>query len=363
MQVAIVGLPGSGKTTVFTALGGHPTESGHAAGRAAPNIGVVPVPDERVDALAAAFHPRKTVYADVTYVDLAIPAGATRAGTVDPDLLGRIRNSDALLVVARSFDSPSFERPADPWRDVEELELEYVVADLDVVSRRLERLRTAGRHGTAAEREQNAREEALLDRLAPVLEEGRPLRDLAWSDDDERLARGFRFLSQKPQLVVLNVAEERLAEAAQLEAAAQQEHGGARRDVIVLAGSIEAEIAALPEAEAGPFLDDLGIAEPSRGRVIRRTYALLGLFSFLTSGPDECRAWTIPTGATALDAAAAIHSDLARGFIRAEVVDWQDLVACGSTAEARRKGLLRSEGKGYLVRDGDVIEILFNVGR
>jgi len=363
MQVAIVGLPGSGKTTVFTTLGGHPTETGHAAGRAAPNVGVVPVPDERVDALASVFHPRKTVYADVTYVDLAIPAGATRAGTVDPDLLGRIRNSDALVVVARAFDSPSFDHPADPWRDVEELDLEYVVADLDVVTRRLERLRTAGRHGTTAEREQNAREEALLDRLAPELEEGRPLRDLTWSDDDERLARGFRFLSQKPQLVVLNVAEERLAQAAELESDAQREHAAARRDVIVLAGGIEAEIAALPEAEAGPFLDDLGIAEPSRGRVIRRTYALLGLFSFLTSGPDECRAWTIPTGATALDAAAAIHSDLARGFIRAEVVDWQDLVACGSTAEARRRGLLRSEGKAYLVRDGDMIEILFNVGR
>ena len=363
MQVAIVGLPGSGKMTVFTALGGHPTESGHAAGRAAPNVGVVPVPDERVDTLAAVFHPRKTVYADVTYVDLAIPAGATRAGTVDPDLLGRIRNSDALLVVARDFDNPSVDRAADPWRDVDELDLEYVVADLDVVTRRLEKLRTAGRHGTPAEREQNAREEELLDRLAPELEEGRPLRGMTWTDDDERLARGFRFLSQKPQLVVVNVAEERLAQAAELEADAQQRHAAARRDVILLAAGIEAEIAALPEAEAGPFLEDLGIAEPSRGRVIRRTYALLGLFSFLTSGPDECRAWTITTGATALDAAAAIHSDLARGFIRAEVVNWQDLVACGSTAEARRRGLLRSEGKAYQVRDGDVIEILFNVAK
>jgi hypothetical protein len=363
MQVAIVGLPGSGKTTVFAALGGHPTESGHAAGRAAPNVGVVPVPDERVDALAEVFHPRKSVYADVTYVDLAIPAGATREGTVDPDLLGRIRNSDALLVVARAFDSPSAEGPPNPWRDVDELDLEYAMADLDVVTRRLERLRTAGRHGTAAEREQNAREEALLDRLAPELGEGRPLRELEWSEDDDRLARGFRFLSQKPQLVVLNVAEERLAQAGELEAEAQREHAGPRRDVIVLAGGIEAEIAALPEGEAGPFLEDLGITEPSRGRVIRRTYALLGLFSFLTAGPDECRAWTIPTGATALDAAAAIHSDLARGFIRAEVVDWQDLVNAGSEAEAKRRGLVRTEGRNYQIRDGDTINVLFNVGK
>jgi ribosome-binding ATPase len=363
MQVAIVGLPGSGKTTVFTALGGRPAEGGHAAGRAAPNIAVIPVPDERVDALAEVFHPRKSVYADVTYVDLAIPAGATREGTVDPDLLGRIRNSDALLHVARAFDDPAAERSPDPWRDVEELDLEYIVADLDVVARRLERLKTSGRHGTAAEREQNAREEELLARLAPGLEEGRPLRELDWTDDDERLARGFRFLSQKPQLVVLNVGEDRLPEADALEAEARIAHEGSARDVIILCARIEAEIAALPEDDAQPFLDDLGIAEASRGRVIGRTYTLLGLFSFLTAGPDECRAWTIPDGATALDAAGTIHSDLARGFIRAEVVDWKDLVACGSTAEARRRGLLRSEGKAYRVRDGDVIEVLFNVGR
>ncbi len=363
MQVAIVGLPGSGKTTVFTALGGHPSEGGHAAGRAAPNVGVVPVPDPRVDALAAVFQPKKSVYADVTYVDLAIPAGATRAGTVDPDLLGRVRTADALLVVAGAFPGTSGERPTDPWRDVEELDLEYVVADLDVVTKRLEKLRTSGRHGTPAEREQNAREEVLLARLAPELEEGRPLRSLSWTDDDERLARGFRFLSQKRQLVVINVPESALPEAATIESEAQREHGMVGRDVIVMAGGIEAEIAALPEADARLFLDDLGIAEASRGRVIARTYALLGLHSFLTAGPDECRAWTIPIGATALDAAGAIHSDLARGFIRAEVIGWEDMVACGSTAEARKRGLLRSEGKTYVVRDGDVIEILFNVAK
>ena len=363
MQVAIVGLPGSGKTTVFTALGGHPAEGGHAAGRAAPNVGVVPVPDERVDALSGVFTPKKSVYADVTYVDLAIPAGATRAGTVDPDLLGRIRNSDALLHVARAFDNPAAEHGPDPWRDVEELDLEYVVADLDVVTRRLDKLATSGRHGSAAEREQNAREEALLARLRPVLEEGRPLRELDWTDDDERLARGFRFLSQKPQLVVLNVGEDQLPRAGATETEAQAAHAGRGRDVIVLAGGIEAEISALPPDEAQPFLDDLGIAEASRGRVIARTYALLGLHSFLTAGPDECRAWPIPVGASALDAAGTIHSDLARGFIRAEVVNWRDLVACGSMAEARKRGLVRSEGKAYPVRDGDVIEVLFNVGR
>ena len=363
MQVAIVGLPGSGKTTVFSALGGHAPVGGHASGRAAPNVGVVPVPDERLEQLTELFRPRRKVPADVTYLDVALPAGATRAGLVDPDLLARIRNTDAFLHVARAFEQPASERPAEPWRDVEELDLEFVVADLDVATKRLERLRTAGRHGSAAERDQNAREEVLLARLAAHLADGHPARTVALDPREELLLRGFRFLSQKPQLVVLNISEDQLAGATAQEEAARAAHGGPATDVVVLAGRIEAEIAALAEEDARLFLDDLGITEASRGRVIRLTYALLGLLSFFTTGDDECRAWTLRRGDTALDAAAAIHSDLARGFIRAEVVRWDDLLACGSVAEARKRGLLRSEGRTYQVRDGDVVEILFNVAR
>jgi GTP-binding protein YchF len=364
VQVTIVGLPGSGKTTVFNALtGAHADTGGFSGGRAAPNMGVVKVPDERLDRLSELFHPRKTTPADVTYVDVAIPAGAAREGTVNPDVLALIRNADALLHVARSFDAGGAEGPPDAWRDIDALDLEFAIADLMVIEKRLEKLRTSGRHGSPAEREANAQEEALLDRLEPELSAGRPLRALDLTDDDELRLRGYRFLSQKPVLVVLNIDEGQLAAVAELEANGRARYAQPQTDVAALSGKIEAELAQLSAADAALFMDDLGIAEPSRGRVIRLTYDLLGLFSFFTAGEDECRAWTLRRRATAVDAAAAVHSDLARGFIRAEVVTYEDLIACGSLAEARKRGLLRSEGKTYAVRDGDVIEVLFNVAR
>lgn len=364
MQVTIVGLPASGKTTVFNALtGGHAVVGGFSGGRAAPNVGVVKVPDERLDRLSELFHPRKTVPADVTYVDVAIPAGAAREGTIQPDVLAQIRNADALLHVVRAFEGGAADRPADPWRDLDELDLEFTVADLAVIEKRLEKLRTSGRHGSASEREQNALEEELLARLEPHLSEGRPLRGFELTDDEERRLRGFRFLTQKPVLVVLNIDEGRLGEASALEEEGRRRYDQPASDVTALAGKIEAELAELPPEDAALFMEDLGIAEPSRGRVIRLTYRLLGLFSFFTAGEDECRAWTLSNGATAVDAAGTIHSDLARGFIRAEVVTYEDLIECGSTAEARKRGILRSEGKAYEVQDGDVIEVLFNVAR
>ena len=359
-----MGLPGAGKSTVFNALTGSQAETGsYSGGRAAPNIGVVKVPDERLDRLSELFQPKKTTPADVTYVDVAIPAGAAREGTIQPDALAQIRNADALLHVARAFDGGTAERPEDPWRDVDDLDLEFTVADLTVVEKRLEKLRTSGRHGSPSEREQNALEEELLDRLLPHLSEGHPLRTLALTDDDERRLRGYRFLTQKPVLVILNIDEVRLAEASALEDAGRARYAQPHADVAALAGKIEAEIAQLPTEDAAAFMEDLGIAEASRGRVIRLTYGLLGLFSFFTAGEDECRAWTLSLGDTAVDAAAAIHTDLARGFIRAEVVTYDDLMACGSIPEARKRGLLRAEGKAYAVQDGDVIQVLFNVAR
>jgi hypothetical protein len=364
MQVTIVGLPGSGKTTVINALTGSHAEVGSfSGGRAAPNVGVVKVPDARLDRLAELFKPKKTVPADVTYVDVAIPAGAAREGTIQADVLAQIRNAEALLHVARAFDTGTSDRPADPWRDVDDLDLEFTVADLSVVEKRLEKLRTSGRHGSASEREQNALEEELLARVEPHLSEGRPLRALPLTDDEERRLRGFRFLTQKPVLVLLSIDEARLPEASALEEEGRARYAQPQANVAALAGKIEAEIAQLPDEDAALFMEDLGIAEASRGRIVRLTYELLGLFSFFTAGEDECRAWTLRTGSTAVDAAGAIHSDLARGFIRAEVVTYDDLVACGSMAEARKRGLLRSEGKAYQVRDGDVIEVLFNVAR
>ena len=364
MQVTIVGLPGSGKTTVFNALtGGHAETGGFSGGRAAPNVSVVKVPDERVDRLAELFNPKKTVYADVTYVDVAIPAGAAREGSVNPDVLAQIRNADALLHVARAFDDPAAGTASDPWRDVDDLDLEFTVADLSVIEKRLERLATQGRHGSQAEREAAQREEELLRRIEPHLSDGKPIRSFGLTNDEELLLRGYRFQTQKPVLVVLNIDEARLPGADALESAGRERYAQPHTDVVALAGKIEAEIGELADEDARLFMDDLGISEPSRGRVIRLTYRLLGLFSFFTAGEDECRAWTLTSGSTAVDAAGAIHSDLARGFIRAQVISFEDLVEAGSMAEARKRGTLRQEGKSYLVADGDVIEVLFNVAR
>jgi ribosome-binding ATPase len=363
MQVTIVGLPGSGKTTVFNALTGAHAETGTFGSRPAPNVSVVKVPDARLDRLSELFRPRKTTPADVTYVDVAIPVGAAREGTIQPDVLAQIRNADALLHVARAFDDPSNPVSPDPWRDVDELDLEFTVADLSVIEKRIEKLATSSRHGSQAERDQNAREEEVLRRLEPHLSDGKPLRSFSLTDDEERLLRGFRFLTQKPVLVVLNIDDGRLPEAAELEASGRERYNQPQTDVAALAAKIEAEITELDVADARAFMDELGIDEPSRGRVVRLTYGLLGLFSFFTVGEDECRAWTLRHGSTAVDAAAAIHSDLARGFIRAEVVAYDDMIACGSMAEARRRGLLRTEGKAYEMQDGEIVQVLFNVAR
>ncbi|MGH2456970.1 MAG: GTPase, partial [Candidatus Limnocylindria bacterium] len=255
MQVTIVGLPGSGKTTVFNALtGGMAETGGFSGGRAAPNIGVVKVPDERLDRLSDLFKPRKTTPADVTYVDVAIPAGAAREGTIQPDVLAQIRNADALLHVARAFDGGAADRASDPWRDVDELDLEFTVADLSVIEKRLEKLRTSGRHGSPGEREQNALEEELLARLEPHLSAGGPLRAYGLTDDEERRLRGYRFLTQKPVLVVLNIDEARLGEVAALEEDGRSRYAHPESDVAALAGKIEAEIAQLPAEDAALFM-------------------------------------------------------------------------------------------------------------
>jgi hypothetical protein len=277
--------------------------------------------------------------------------------------LARLRDADALVHVVRAWDDPHHPHPAgsvDPWRDLEQLDLEFVLADLAVVDRRLERLRGQGRHGTPAEREANDREAVILDRLREALVDGAPIRDAGLDADEAKAIRGFRFLTEKPVLVLLNVGEDDLASAPGrvTEIAGRYEHRHALVDAI--SARIEMELGQLDADEAAVFAEELGIVESSLDRVIALTYRLLGLVSFLTAGPDEVRAWPIPEGSTAVDAAAAIHTDLARGFIRAETVPFEDLVALGSLAEARRHGRLRSEGRTYRVRDGDVIEILFS---
>jgi len=366
MQIAIVGLAGSGKTTVFNTLTrGHAETGGY--GGVTLNVGVVKVPDARLDTLAEIFKPKKIVHADVTYVDLPAPPASTEGhvGTEElpADHLARLRDSDALLHVVRAFEDPANPHPdgsVDPDRDIERLDLEFMLADLAMAERRLERLKTSARHGTAAEREAAEREEVVVRRIHEGLQAGSPIRDLGLDPDDEKAIRGFRFLTQKPVLVLLNVGETDLAAAPALVDGVRAAYDHRHALVEALSAKIEMELGELEADEALVFMEELGIAESGLDRVIALSYRLLGLVSFLTAGPDEVRAWPIPDGSNAVDAAAAIHTDLAKGFIRAETVHYEDLVALGSMAEARKHGKLRSEGKTYRVRDGDVLEILFS---
>jgi GTP-binding protein YchF len=366
MQIAIVGLAGCGKTTVFNTLTRGHAETGGYGGLTL-NVGVVKVPDARLDRLAEVFRPKKVVQADVTYVDLPAPPPSVdgRVGTdeLPPEHLARLRESDALLHVVRAWDDPAHPHPAgsvDPARDLDQLDVEFTLSDLVLVERRLERLASGGRHGTPAEREANEREGVVLERLKLALEAGSPIRDLELDADEEKAIRGFRFLTQKPVLALLNVGEGELAAAGALveRIAAGYEHRRALVDA--LSARIEMELGELEPDEAAVFMAELGITESGLDRVIRLSYRLLGLISFLTAGPDEVRAWPVPDGATAVDAAGTIHTDLARGFIRAETIAYEELLAAGSIAEAKRHGKVRSEGKTYAVRDGDVIEILFS---
>jgi GTP-binding protein YchF len=366
VQIAIVGLAASGKTTVFNTLTrGHAETGGYGA--LTLNVGVVKVPDERLDRLAENFKPKKIVHADVTYVDLPAPPASSEGHVGTEELpaehLARLRESDALLHVVRAFEDPSVPHPdgeVDPARDIERLDLEFILADLAMVDRRLERLASSGRHGTPAERESNEREEVILRRLKTELEAGRPIRDAGLTDDEAKAVRGFRFLTEKPVLVLLNVGENQLASAAATTAKVGAGYDHRHALIDHLSAKIEMELGELEPDDAATFMEELGIAESGLERVIRLSYRLLGLVSFLTAGPDEVRAWPIPDGSTAVDAAGVIHTDLARGFIRAETVHYDDLLSLGSTAEARKAGKLRSEGKTYRVTDGDVLEILFS---
>lgn len=366
MQIAIVGLAGAGKTTVFNTLTRGHAETGGFGGLEL-HVGVVKVPDERLDRLAEIFKPKKVIQADVTYVDLPAPPASSegRIGTEElpAEHLARLREADALIHVVRAFDDPSLPHPTgsvDPRRDLDQLDLEFTLADLALVDRRLERLGASGRHGTAAEREANEREEVVLRQLKEALESERPIRDMDLEPDDEKATRGFRFLTQKPVLVLLNVGETDLPGAGDLVDLITADYPHRRALVDALSAKIEMELGELDEEMARVFMEELGIRESSLARVIGLSYRLLGLISFLTAGPDEVRAWPVRDGSTAVDAAGAIHTDLARGFIRAETVAYDDLLTLGSMAEARKAGRLRSEGKTYRVRDGDVLEILFS---
>jgi GTP-binding protein YchF len=356
VRLGIIGFPGSGKTTLFNLLTGAEASVAQPPGRGRLNVGVVRVPDDRVTRLAVLFQPRKTVYASVEVVDLAGFDRGERA-TLD---VGELRQADALLHVVRAFPSPALGAAPLPAREVQALEEELVLADLEIVERRLQKLGPGlKRKPTDAER----REHALLARVQRPLEEGVSLRAQELTAEEGRLLRGFQFLSQKPILHCLNLAEDGVAGRAKV--LSELDEVGKRPGTLVgwVSAAVEGEVAALAPEEQRSFLDALGLPEPALHRVIRDAYTLLGLASFFTVGEDEVRAWTVPAGAAAVEAAGAIHSDIARGFIRAEVIGWAELLEIGSLAEARKHALLRLEGKDYPVQDGEVCHFRFNVGR
>jgi len=357
MQIGIVGLPNSGKTTVFNALTGaaRPT-SAVTATKLEISTGTVDVPDPRVDRLAEIYKPRKKIYAKVTYADIAgLEKGVGRSGLSGP-LRNQISQMDAFVHVARVFEDamvPHVEGSLDPQRDVNILDTEFILSDLVAIEKRLERLESDLKK-TGKEREAALKEQAILLRLKESLEAEKPIRDVEMTPDEEHLLRSFGFLSQKPVLVLVNTGDE----ARDPNELIQYPHRHAA--VTALQGKLEMEIAQMPPDDAATFLSEFGIAEPGRLRVIRLSYDLLGLHSFLTVGEDECRAWTIRRGATAVEAAGAIHTDLAKGFIRAEVFAYDDLITLGSEAALKSAGKLKLEGKEYVVKDGDVLHVRFS---
>ena len=359
MKIGLVGLAKSGKTTLFNLLtGSSAATSRYDAGRAELHTGIARVPDPRVDRLAALFKPRKTTYATFEVVDLAGIEKDDRGGLEAKEF----RNADALLHVVRAFPDDA-RGAAEPRRDILDLELTLALADLEVVERRLERLEASIKK---QRKEAEVREQELLGRLKIALETETPLRAVTMTAEEARLVRGFTFLSQKPILHLVNVEEDAIAEGGRVAERYGLADVAGRPHTRVgwVSAVIEAEIARLDGDEQQAFLADLGLAEPAINRVLRECFALLGLVSFFTTGEDEVRAWPIPAGTRAQDAAGTVHSDIARGFIRAEVNGYDELVAVGgSFADLRARGQLRLEGKDYVVLDGEICHFRFNVAK
>jgi GTP-binding protein YchF len=360
VKVGIIGVSSSGKSTLFQLLTG--AVAPPPGGRPEPRLGVARVPDPRVDALAGLYKPRKKTPATVEYVD--VPGVAKGEGSALVDLPA-LRGVDALVHVVRAFESESVPHPdgsVDPLRDAKMLELELILADLGMAERRLERLEA---NIKKAHRAEDVAERELFGKLKGALEAEQPLREVVpgLTDDERKRLRSYSFLSEKPLIVVVNMAEAEVRDAAgHLERRGLPAFASAPGMALVpVSAPIEAEMAQLSSEDAQAFREDLRLEEPGLDRVIRASYALLGLISFLTAGEDECRAWTIRKGTRAQAAAGAIHSDIERGFIRAEVVAFDDLMAAGSLPACRERGTLRLEGKDYAVRDGDVINFRFNV--
>jgi len=356
MRLGIFGLPQSGKTTLFNALTGSSTPTLPVAGKIEVHTAVVDVPDPRVDRLSGMFNPKKTIFAKVTYADIAGLDGSSGRSGISGQLLNHLTQMDGFIHVVRCFEDenvPHQSGSVNPQRDLEMMDSEFILNDLIAVERKLERLTDERRKGGGRDKGLIDRDIELFNRMHAALSEETPLRDIEISEEETKTLSGFGLLSQKPILVVFNLSEG--------QAAPQIAYEHQRSKVVALQGKLEMDIAQLPPEDREMFMSEYNIEEPSLNRMIRLSYDLLGLQSFFTVGPDEVRAWTVERGATAPVAAGVIHSDLQKGFIRAEVVAYDDLVELGGLTECKGKGKLRLEGKEYIVKDGDVLNIRFNI--
>lgn len=362
MKLGIIGLPSSGKTTVFNALTKGDAPTGQSmGGRFDVLTAVVDVYDERVDVLTRMFNPKKTTFAKITYTDVAgIKKGANEGGGLSGELLNHLSGLDGFVHVVRAFESDLVPHPdgrVDPARDLEALDTEFLLNDLGVVERRMEKIEDGLRKGASKNKVAAQAELALFQQLNETLSDERPLRTLDLSDEQEKMLRGYGLLTLKPTVVLLNIGDD--------QDEISLDYDQPQTVVANLRGKLEMELAQLSAAgdteSLEMFMEEYGVTELSLDRVIGLSYDLMGLQSFFTVGEDEVRAWTIARGATAVDAAAAIHTDLAKGFIRAETVGYEELVALGGLAHARTAGKLRQEGKTYIVQDGDVINVKFNL--
>jgi GTP-binding protein YchF len=344
MKVGLIGHRGAGKTTIFNMLTGLQAQTGGFGGKEEIHLGVIKVPDARIDKLSQIFKPKKTTYAEIRFTDFPPSEGEENLKS-NQALVTQMREVDAITLVLRDFGAG-----ANPIKELNDLMTEMILADLAVVENRRSRLK---------KEKARPQEEALLDRCSEALENEVSLRTLSFSADEENLASGFGFLSRKPVLVIFNQSEEQAGQS--LSSSYQEELDRRQLQGLALAGKVEMEIAQLDENDRTAFLKEIGIEEPARERFIRASYALLNLISFFTTGEDEVRAWTITQGAVARKAAGKIHSDIERGFIRAEVVPYDEFVIYGSDAKCKEAGKLRLEGKDYLVKDGDIIHFRFAV--
>jgi len=359
INIGIVGLAQSGKTTIFNAL-----TKGHADTKSStPHIGKAKVPEPRLEALADMLQPKRVVPAEVSYIDI----GATVKGgdrSMGSQLLGELSHADALINVVRAFadDSiPHIEGSLDVERDIAAIDLELALHDSGIINRRLERIEISLKGADPTERQSLLREQQLLEKFKTELEKEVPIRQLELASDETKAISNFQFLTAKPLLIVVNIGEEQIGEAASLEAELNSHHLGAGQGIITLCGKLEMELTQLDDEAEKECRAEFGITEPGLDRVVKLSYQLLDLITFFTTVSDEVKAWSIPSGTSALKAAGKIHSDMERGFIRAEAISYGELMKCGSMAEAHKKGRLRLEGKGYTVQDGDVITFLFNV--